>query len=113
MQPMGLAIVAIIAVGCGGASRSSGSCKQSSASVSGCDEFSAPSEQIGNLKQNCTTGGGTWSDGPCSRANALGGCELVDGDVTTTQWFYQSGSASSADMVKAYCQQNRATFVTP
>jgi hypothetical protein len=112
MRRMILAMVAVIAVGCG-ASNSNGSCNLSSASLSGCDEFSAPSAQIGNLKQNCTMGGGTWSDGPCTRANALGGCELVDANVTTTQWFYQKGNFSTADMVKAYCQQSRAMFVAP
>jgi hypothetical protein len=106
-------MVAIFAVGCGGASIESGSCNLSSASLSGCDEFSAPSGQIASLKTNCTMGGGTWKDAPCSRMNALGGCELVAGDVTTVQWFYQGGNFSTVDMIKAYCAQSRTMFVAP
>jgi hypothetical protein len=106
------AVLVIVAAGCG-ASTSRGSCDLSSASLAGCDDFVAPSDQVTNLKQNCVMGGGTWSDGPCTHAGALGGCEIVAGNVTTTQWFYQKGSLSSADMVKSYCTQSRATFVAP
>lgn len=48
---------------------------------------------------------------PCSRAGALGGCQL-NASPDTTFWYY-AGGQYTADDIPALCAQINATFVAP
>jgi len=79
--------------------------------------------QVQQLKQQCMVSGGfgadaglsqqaTFSNGPCSHDGALGGCRVTQGGVTSTGWYYQMGSFTSAD-IQQLCASAGATFVPP
>ena len=137
-----LALVSVLTVwlgsgGCGGSSAVPGtaSCTVSQMVSSGglmvsqriCEESSGLSAaQVQQLMQQCMLpggGGGLGADagisqgamyepGPCSHDGALGGCRFVQGAVTSTAWYYQMGSFTSAD-IQQLCTLAGAMFVAP
>jgi hypothetical protein len=52
--------------------------------------------------------------GPCSRTHALGGCQIVAGTQTITEWYYDDGSGlqTSAD-IQTICAGIGTMFVAP
>ena len=49
---------------------------------------------------------------PCSRTNALGGCQQVFGTAALTMWFYADDSLTAAD-IEMICTESGQTFVAP
>jgi hypothetical protein len=59
----------------------------------------------------------TFTDGPCSHVNALGGCKVTNGSLTVTEWWYQdtgpdSAGGTPADIQKI-CAGIQGTYVAP
>jgi len=127
-----IAVVAIAvaagAAGCGG-SGGSGSCTlgesipDAGIALSICEEVTGASdEDLNMLRQSCMLPGGLpdagfqvnahYSDGPCSRVGALGGCRVTSGGLTATVWYYAAGGGTSAD-IETLCTQAGTTFVPP
>jgi hypothetical protein len=114
----------------GGRSNTSGvvSCTMESRDVFGvvmtCEEMQASYRSL--LQQDCVltadAGLGTagisahLTDGPCSHANALGGCEVTNSGVTVTTWYYQSngvgGLTDTPASIQTMCS-GIGTFVAP
>jgi hypothetical protein len=115
---------------CGGGSNAGDvvSCTMASASIFGsmtiCQEV--PASDRAQLQKACVlpadAGLGTagtsahFTDGPCSHANALGGCKVSNGSFPVTTWYYQSNgvggpTATPAD-IQTMCT-GVGTFVAP
>jgi hypothetical protein len=60
---------------------------------------------------------GTGSDGPCTRVDALGGCQRRPTGLVETTWYYKdpSKNLNTMDNVRAICTAGGATigFVPP
>ena len=84
-----------------------------------CEEL--PASYRSQLQQVCQqlasqSGGAastTFADGPCSHANALGGCQMNEGAITMTVWFYQSEGGGSSSDIQTLCKQAGAPYVSP
>jgi hypothetical protein len=55
--------------------------------------------------------------GPCSRVNALGGCEYAQQGSTITTWWYRGGADGGPDQtsedIALICSQTGARFIPP
>jgi hypothetical protein len=61
-----------------------------------------------------------FTDGPCSRADALGACRVSVGGLIEDQWYYGSGGDSgtsvfdqTASNIKMLCSGTGATYLAP
>lgn len=54
----------------------------------------------------------TFSEGPCSRTNALAGCQITSGGFSTTIWYYMGG-IQTLDTIRAGCTSGNGTLVMP
>jgi len=129
---LGLIAVALASGGaCGGGSDTSGvvSCTEANASIFGsmtiCEEAAASHRS--DVQQACVlpadAGLGTagvsarFADGPCSRANALGGCTANSKGITATIWYYNSsgvgGATGTPADIQTMCSGIGGTFVAP
>lgn len=87
-----------------------------------CDEYgdinmTSSSTQVGERESLCTSSfSGTWSLGPCSRVNAVFGCQDVSrvGNLCAevdTSWYY--GPTGTIDAAATYCPNGAGTIVYP
>jgi len=78
---------------CGGGTVD-GSCDSQSLNGA-CIEYMGPSDVVTTYKNNCAPG--TWTDGPCTATNRVGGCRSTDNGLklTYTTWFYPPNTTSS------------------
>jgi hypothetical protein len=90
-----------------------------------CEETDSP-QGAQQLRQTCmASSSGTLADagfqigaqfenGPCSHVGALGGCQVTQGGITETGWYYDDGSGlqTSAD-IQTLCATAGATFIAP
>ena len=57
------------------------------------------------------------TNGPCSRAGAVGGCRITTGAVSETIWYYAGGldgsSGPTTSDIQMLCDEGGATFVAP
>jgi hypothetical protein len=55
--------------------------------------------------------------GPCSRASALGGCQIAAQGSTVTTWYYRAGDDAgpqqSSQDIELLCSQIGARFIPP
>ena len=60
-----------------------------------CLEYMGGSDVVNTYKTNCAPG--TWTDGPCTSTNRVGGCRTVDNslELTFTTWFYFPNTSSA------------------
>lgn len=117
---IGLATGAI--VGCGGdgggGQGGEASCTLSAGgTLAICEEATGlTGAEVTQLQQDCMGNAATtatFANGPCSRANALGGCRLpLGGGRTATVWYYAGGGGTSAD-IQMLCAAAGATFIAP
>jgi len=103
-----LAVACALALSACGASSSTVSCDISA--NKSCQEFSG-SINIDNLKPLCASGGGSFSQAPCSHTGSLGACRQESNGLTTTVWQYPTAGLTAAD-VKASCGAN-STYIAP
>jgi hypothetical protein len=54
-----------------------------------------------------------FTDGPCSRASALGGCRITSGGMTVTMWYSSVGGIGTTANVLAICTGIGGTYVAP
>jgi hypothetical protein len=54
---------------------------------------------------------GMFAQGPCSRANVIGGCRITSGGFSSTSWYY-ANAALTVDQLKTICSNIGGTFVT-
>jgi hypothetical protein len=68
----------------------------------------------GVLETMCATVlSGTYNAGPCSRANAIGGCsKQAAGGIQTVTWYY-SDSGLTSDQARQGCSLANGAFVVP
>lgn len=65
------------------------------------------------LMSGCAAPTGAFSNGPCDRANALGGCRVTTGGYDTTTWYY-SRPGFTVDAVRSACGMvPNGAFVSP
>jgi hypothetical protein len=84
-----------------------------------CEEV--PASLRGQLQQACSydpamaSAGAsiTFTDGPCSHVNALGGCKVTNGSLTVTEWWYQDTGPDSAGGTPADIQKICAGMDVP
>lgn len=111
------ALTAGATVGCGKSAKTEGTTTTSAAVVgkdamkgscnlekaaSTCSEESEKSDPLGLAKGLCDALKGTWSDGPCPKANVVGTCLDKDGSLTS---YYSDGDAPrDLDDSKASCE---------
>jgi hypothetical protein len=117
-------------IGCGGGGAAGeGSCTLSEGvsdtgvALQICEEATGLSAaQLDQLRQTCTPSGGgpsdagvdvraQFSNGPCPRAGALGGCRVVQGTITETIWYY-AGVGAASD-IQTLCAAAGAAYVAP
>jgi hypothetical protein len=86
-----------------------------------CEEATGLSQaQADSLKQQCmappgdagTTMAPLFTNGPCPRADSLGGCQLASGGVSTTSFSYEGGGLTPDD-IRMICVAAGATYVAP
>jgi hypothetical protein len=100
--------------GCGGSSNATGSCDSRQVNHA-CLEYDGAPDVLSPYKSTCTQAQGTWSDSPCTRTGAVGGCMVKDTSLglTYTTWFF---APVTTDSVKQSCMSSNngnATFVSP
>jgi hypothetical protein len=84
-----------------------------------CEEFPASFRQ--DLQQACqqiasqngTTVNIAFVDGPCSRVDALGGCNMKASGVEATVWYYETDSPGTPADIQSVCKTAGATYVSP
>jgi hypothetical protein len=120
------------ASGCGGGSSYDGvvSCAVSESAGDGillqiCEEVTGyTAAQAQQVEQGCSQTLGLADAGvsanetsafaPCSRTHALGGCKIVAGTQTVTEWYYDDGSGlQTSANIQTLCSGIGATFVAP
>jgi hypothetical protein len=69
-------------------------------------------EQLANQSGGTEMPSMSFAEGPCSHANAIGGCQMKSSGVTMTVWYYQMNGSSSAD-IPTLCKSAGATYVSP
>lgn len=56
----------------------------------------------------------TFVDGPCSREQALGACQISSGGTTLATWYYEDpDGVLSAERVRTMCAGIHATYLAP
>ena len=69
---------------------------------------------LGDLADAGVSANAQFTNAPCSRVNALGGCRVMQGGMTVTIWYYAdpNGLSTSAD-IQMLCVSIGETFVAP
>jgi hypothetical protein len=104
------AALALVSCGSGNSMPSSYTC---SSLPNSCTEFamlsdtSTPTVQM--AQTYCSQGGGTWSSGSCPTASRVGGCEIVQNEVT---WYYLATNQTTAQVMNS-CTSAGGTFFPP
>jgi hypothetical protein len=110
--------------GGGGGNTGMASCTLSQSSGAGltvviCQEATGlPPAAVEQLRQGCmlppdagvTGAEARFSNGLCSRTGAIGGCRQMSGGFAITQWFYDDGLTTPADIMML-CSGAGGTFV--
>lgn len=92
MKKLGIrALCALVATlsgvaGCGGEGGSYGVCDRSQIASHDCIEATGPN--AGSARGDCTSQGGTWSEGSCPDANLIGICSYPLFDLDIRQFYY-------------------------
>src|SRR5689334_5715810 len=55
-------------------------------------------QDVENNRQKCASEGNTFSDGPCTRGGAVGGCRVTHAGVAITTWYYAGAGTTAADV---------------
>ncbi|APR87180.1 hypothetical protein A7982_12529 [Minicystis rosea] len=77
-----------------------------------CSDFSG-SITNAEVEEGCVSKlGGTFSESPCDRTNAVGGCEFSQNGQESITWFY-AGAGVTEDSVSQACAQVDQSFVKP
>jgi hypothetical protein len=110
-----LALLAIIAAGCGGSSGGTTACTMGSGTSQTCAEIYASTATAAGLAQynmDCTNQGGVPS-ATCPRAGADGACKLANSangvSVSVTTWYYAGNAANEMQS----CTSAGGTWIAP
>jgi len=80
-----------------------------------CQEYGVFGPDMVALQGTCAAVDGVWGDGPCPRADVLGGCEDIDpsNPWDVTKWYYAGldEDLTSAEDVEAECDEGTERFV--
>ena len=78
-------------------------------------------DQVNALKTSCVPHpasaagvaiSGTYSSGPCPKANQVGGCSVTSGGYPQTAWYYTADNLT-ADQLRMICSEVGGKFVAP
>jgi hypothetical protein len=105
----GLSCCALLLVAGCGKPTMSGSCAR--ADHSQCTDYSERSADLTAAQYACTTDGNTWSSAGCTTTGYVGGCRVIEGIVTQTDWFF--GTARTTEEIRNACPASGGTFIAP
>jgi len=76
-----------------------------------CTEFSGTigDSTVADEMADCIADGETWSSGPCSRTNTVGGCRFGAGTMCLARWSYGVDAAATMSS----CLAAGGTWIAP